>query len=443
MNPLFSLATQQEALRYRRSTSTTLQGFPPTGDGPAVAGMSFWLKGDSGLDTDQQGGLIRHWADSAGLTGGWTQSTSTIRFQWDRFTGTASLDARAVTAPYVNAPNAGLPISRRAFSAVYVCSLNVVQRGLNRFLNKTTSDTFNLAIDATTNRLRVINSGGVTSSTMLPLTSDLCAIGFSAGPSEFRFFLNDRTERAAALTPGFSNLLSVGGGLSAAPVAASLRDVIYFDRGITEDEWFRVILPYARSRGVRTESTWAFCAVGDSITQGFGATALSQAWANKLKVGPNCRRANLGIGGQTIANIVGLGTSHDAMKGAKGDNVMTVWAGTNDLAVNNSPEATVYNNIVTYCTARRAAGWKVVVMTIIPRSTITGANETSRLGINSSILTNWSTFADAVVDVASLAEFSNTSDTTYFIDGTHPTELGYEVLRQSIEPAVLGLVTGS
>lgn len=99
-------------------------------------------------------------------------------------------------------------------------------------------------------------------------------------------------------------------------------------------------------------------------------------------------------------------------------NILIVWEGTNDLRTIQNP-TTVYNNIVTYCNLGRATGFKVIVVTILPRSdagTYVGF-VTDRLTVNASIVANWATFADALVDLGgdvNIGQIGQELNTVYY-----------------------------
>jgi hypothetical protein len=93
-------------------------------------------------------------------------------------------------------------------------------------------------------------------------------------------------------------------------------------------------------------------------------------------------------------------------------------------------------------TARRAAGWKVVILTILPR-TQTGcpANmETYRTSVNTSIRNNWATFANALADVgadATIGVAGASNNATYYdADKVHPIAAGHLIIKGLVNMAV-------
>lgn len=119
------------------------------------------------------------------------------------------------------------------------------------------------------------------------------------------------------------------------------------------------------------------------------------------------------------------------------------WEGRNDLVLNAINATTCYNNIKTYFTARKAAGWKTVVATILPTNTAVSGYEANRLSVNQMIRdakTNGETWVDQVADVGNDATMGQTgqwSNTTYYAaDGVHLTTAGFALLAPYFTTAI-------
>lgn len=99
-------------------------------------------------------------------------------------------------------------------------------------------------------------------------------------------------------------------------------------------------------------------------------------------------------------------------------NVVIIWGGSNDIANGGVNPTTVYNDLVSYCNARHAVGWKVVVVTMLSRVGF----DTQKNTYNNLILANWMTFADGLVDFTKtpLGVDGGYANTGYFVDGVHP-----------------------
>lgn len=185
---------------------------------------------------------------------------------------------------------------------------------------------------------------------------------------------------------------------------------------------------------------------GNSITYGTGSTGGANGWPVQIAALLNNGASagwyivNNGVAGQTTpqmdtqASPGGGVQTTDVRLGFYSKTIVTGWEVTNDLITNNVSAATGYSNLVTFFNHRRSANAsaKLVVATALPSTQITGTNETSRQTINTNIRTNWASFADALVDVASISQLQNPSNLTYFnTDGLHPTDAGYAIIAQA------------
>lgn len=151
---------------------------------------------------------------------------------------------------------------------------------------------------------------------------------------------------------------------------------------------------------------------------------------------------NFGVSGQqTPAMTADAATQIDPLINTyAARNIVVPWEITNNLKLGTNA-ATAYANYVTYCQARQAAGWKVVAVTVLPRSDAgtPGDFEASRQTVNTNIRNNWGTFADALADVAAnpdMGDAGDETDATYYADLAHPTEAGYAIVAGIVAAAV-------
>jgi hypothetical protein len=125
--------------------------------------------------------------------------------------------------------------------------------------------------------------------------------------------------------------------------------------------------------------------------------------------------------------------------------ILVVWEGGNDLQTyGNVTDA--YNRLVSYCNARRSAGFKVLICTLIKWEYYYGATtsfgdtwaqfDTKRLSLNSQITANWASFADGLCDIAANAAFDDPADTTYYHDGIHLNGTGRGVAASVVSTAI-------
>lgn len=132
--------------------------------------------------------------------------------------------------------------------------------------------------------------------------------------------------------------------------------------------------------------------------------------------------------------------------------VVIAWAGTNDLYFGASA-ATTYARIVAYATARKAAGWRVILLTILPRSNsgTPAGFEVARQSVNASLLADFSTatgesgiwtgaaYADYLVHVGgdgTVGDSGDENNTTYYLDKVHLTSAGYAIIADYVKRAI-------
>lgn len=127
-------------------------------------------------------------------------------------------------------------------------------------------------------------------------------------------------------------------------------------------------------------------------------------------------------------------------------NIVCVWCGTNNGGYLGFA---TYVAIRSYCLARRAAGFKTVVFTILPRSdTFAPGDEVrwtaGRLDFNVLLRANWTSFADNLADVAAdprIGDDGDSEDSVYYVDKVHLTTAGNAIVAGIVQAAVLGIDT--
>lgn len=156
---------------------------------------------------------------------------------------------------------------------------------------------------------------------------------------------------------------------------------------------------------------------------------------------------NYGISGQTTAQMVTAGVSRiDPQYNAalrSSYNIVCFFEITNDLLTTQNA-VTSQANVKAYCLARRAAGFKVVVGTCLPRTGQYAGFEADRLAVNAWIRANYTNFADALADIgndATIGQTGQASNATYYSDGTHPTTAGHAIVATYFQAAITALTT--
>jgi lysophospholipase L1-like esterase len=189
---------------------------------------------------------------------------------------------------------------------------------------------------------------------------------------------------------------------------------------------------------------------GDSMTAGFDSTVWDSYPLKLALLYPASQMVsvvNVGTSGETLADMLAdaddeVDPCYDARKG---NNYTVIWGGTNDMYLGPGGDFTgqgAYDRLATYCQARQAVGEKVIVLTCLPRNNpeLPGGYQTERNTFNSLIRANWSTFADALVDVAADSRLDDYSDLTYFkLDMVHLNATGRGVVAALVKAALDGL----
>lgn len=238
---------------------------------------------------------------------------------------------------------------------------------------------------------------------------------------------NVTTGANTAGTVVLSRLLATGGGSFA--FYAPVKSVLIFNRVLTDAEVARI-----RTYLTIVSYPMVLCAVGDSITQGVGATA-ANCWTTLTRNALSCHLINCGNSGDTL--VARKGAESGLLNGtyvAGKSNVMILAMGTNDLAANASA-ATLEANFTTYINARHAAhsDWQILPATILPRTAgFTGGAdaasfETQRGLFNAWVRANFTHIADYGDLPVALA------------DGIHPNVAGHAVIAACVTAAINAL----
>lgn len=222
-----------------------------------------------------------------------------------------------------------------------------------------------------------------------------------------------------------------------------IKEIVVYNRSLTDSE-ARQVVSYLAARHNLTVTSGSKQIVfdGNSLTVGYVAFPAMTDVALPQVSGGFWRAYNLGISGQTIEQMAtNAATKVDPLYNTSASkNILSCWEGTNALQALQNP-TTVYNDIVGYCQARRAAGWRVVIVTILPRTaagTYAGF-EADRQTVNAAIRANYATFADAIADVgadATIGAPGASNNVTYYSDKTHLTTAGYAIAATLIKNAI-------
>jgi len=187
-------------------------------------------------------------------------------------------------------------------------------------------------------------------------------------------------------------------------------------------------------------TTGVIVQAGDSIGVGLGA----DDWAaiNHLGFVDTVRIHNVSVSG--IAMQAGYGQRVADLfifYSSKSPSILLIQQGTNDLYY-GTKASTLYRSILSpFVSSARAAGFYVVVDSILPRSDSgwTAAMEQQRVSYNALVRSNGA-YADAINDIAAdplIGDSINPTTSTYYADALHLTLSGQQRLA-TLNAAVLG-----
>lgn len=183
-------------------------------------------------------------------------------------------------------------------------------------------------------------------------------------------------------------------------------------------------------------------AEGDSITHAADPSFWVSQYPALIEVQLQKRYQSLttyvsGVSGSTLVDLTNRAATLDAQIIGGRVNVLTVLEGHNDFATYAASAANFVAALKVYCQARRSAGWKVVLITVLP-STQSSFNAW-RTTVNSGLRSD-SSFYDTLVDVdvdAFIGADASAADLTYYLDGTHLTATGQALLAPYVQAGVI------
>lgn len=195
------------------------------------------------------------------------------------------------------------------------------------------------------------------------------------------------------------------------------------------------------------DSLLELVAVGDSITAGNHTGGVS--YVNYLNQNKILRKApvNLAVPSTGINDLISAAATTDTyLPSAPYRGILTVLIGVNDFVLLNMSTSTFLTNLASYCDARRAAGWFVVLCTLLPDTEATAVSngyEAKRTTANASIVTWAGTHCDKVCDLAANSTMggpTSSDDTTYYLsDKVHPNLVGQQYLSNLFIPSIAAL----
>ena len=155
---------------------------------------------------------------------------------------------------------------------------------------------------------------------------------------------------------------------------------------------------------------------------------------------------NLGVPSQTTQMMqADAATQVDPLARGRRAPVLVVWEGTNDLMYGTEPPFdadAAYRHLASYCRARQRAGFRVVLLTVLPREG-SADFEAARTALNDKLRAGWRGFADGLADVAAdeaVGDAGDEFDEAYYRDTVHLTPAGYGVVAGDVAGVVSRLL---
>ncbi len=191
---------------------------------------------------------------------------------------------------------------------------------------------------------------------------------------------------------------------------------------------------------------------GDSLTRGYGLNITTDSYPYQLRSSLSGYTYDVeGANGESLSTMLANApTNIDPLYNSRRTkNIVVIWGGINDFIWDSKTAAQVYADTVSYGQARRAAGWKVVVVTTLPTGNASAPAdyETKRTTLNANILANWNTFADAIADPgadATIGQTSSPNNTSYYqSDKTHLTAVGATIVANLVKAAIQSPIISS
>lgn len=149
---------------------------------------------------------------------------------------------------------------------------------------------------------------------------------------------------------------------------------------------------------------------------------------------------NFGVAGQNTSNMTSdAATQIDPLYNAANSiNILVGWEITNDITLDGQTSQQAYTLYKNYFLARKAKGFKNVVLTVLPRFRAFGNSNqaqfnASRDSINTLIRAEYKTYAEALADVGDLP--------IVLTDQIHTDDTGYAIVAATVADAIRPLLS--
>lgn len=288
--------------------------------------------------------------------------------------------------------------------------------------------------------------------------------GYTVSPGVAKFLLNG-WEGPGISSPWFNTWSATGvkianGVTVNSPFKGLIQHVVLCDAALSAGDRAN-LLAWLRTESGTPEYVAQIICCGDSLTDGYHSVnnVVLNGWTggyedysyvNHISLAKRAwKMLNHGVTSKKILTMTadddtGVDPYVDAT--TFDHNICVVWAGTNDLALDDTSLATLQTRFSDYCSARTGAGWTVVAVEMMDRADFTSGQRTIRGQFNSWLAGQEGTlFTKLVTLPTQLAGTSpwSTYSTYWDSDNTHLSQLGYQTIAASIQAAVSSIVTTS
>ena len=187
--------------------------------------------------------------------------------------------------------------------------------------------------------------------------------------------------------------------------------------------------------------------IGDSISAGYQTSG--GGWPSRLLVGPSVTiNTSLVASGTTQAQAYADaqgGTGYSSLYSTSKGTTFILQRVVNDLRAGTAGDA-LYNSVTKpFVALLNSFGGYVVVVTCLPWSGASAAQESARQLYNSLVRQN-AAGADVVIDLAAnplIGDGANTADKTLFADGLHLTDLGQDYATVTYETGLHAMLANA
>lgn len=236
----------------------------------------------------------------------------------------------------------------------------------------------------------------------------------------------------------------------------AVRRVLIFSTKLSPADRATLVAYLRTTYGVGAYTRQVVCA-GDSLTVGYNSAGNSvfygwtagdhtYGWPYVVAQAESGWKVfNHGVTGKTISQMTGdddTGVDPYLDATAFASNVCVVWAGTNDLVVDDVDLATLQSRVSAYCQSRQSAGWTVVYVEMMDRANFSAGQRTIRGQLNAwlpgRVGTDFAALASLPAGLSGASPWVG-SPGLWDADEIHLSRTGYALVGASIRSAVAGV----